>query len=324
MFLEAQPKTEILSRSVLLKDRGHMLAAARRFFQERGVLEVDVPHCTNYACVDENIDLMKVIDGSGAVRYLQSSPEYGMKRLLAEGAGDIYQIAHVFRDSEVGAKHNPEFTMAEWYRLGVHFEEMISETAAFIELFLGPQKLTVMSYRTALSVHAGIDYHHASHEALLGCIKDHGIELSPLLAEGGKDDLLNILMGSIVEPKLSVDGLTALTDFPSTQCALAEIDIVDDIAVAKRFEIYYHGHELANGYRELRDPKEQLERLQKANKARQQKGKEPLPIDPLFLEALSKGLPACCGVAVGFDRLMMLRHATGLIKDIIPFGWDEA
>lgn len=320
----AAPASARSTKVANLKDRGHMLSQARRFFAERGILEVDVPMCTTYACIDENIDLMTVQDLQGNTRYLQSSPEYGMKRLLTEGLGDIYQIGHVFRDSEVSHKHNPEFSMAEWYRCGITYEEMIAETAAFIELFLGPQRLSSMSYRTALQIYAGIDYAHATNADLLKCLNSHGIELSYALAQGSIDDLLNIIMGSIVEPNLGKGELTALTDFPATQCALAEIDIIDGVPVAKRFEIYYETHELANGYRELRDSEEQLQRLNRSNALRVKKEKNSLPLDPFFLQALKDGLPRCCGVAVGFDRLMMLRHSAQHIEEVIPFCWQEA
>lgn len=308
----------------LLQDRAAMLAAARGFFSNRKVLEVDVPSCTSSACIDENIDLLKVVDGQGVTRYLQSSPEYGMKRLLTEGIGDIYQIGHVFRDGEVGARHNPEFTMVEWYRCGFTIEQLVAETASFIELFLGQQPCSILTYRDAMQTYAGIDYVHADEKQLLQCIKRHDIQLSDELAAGSKDDLLNILIGSVVEPHLGRRQLTAIIDFPATQCALAEIEINDDVSVAKRFEFYYEGNELANGYQELRDPQEQKARLEKANSARLKKGKEALPLDPFFLKALAKGYPPCCGVAVGFDRLMMLRHNAAHIKDIIPYCWNES
>lgn len=312
------------SRIHLLKDRSAMLATARAFFLNRDVMEVDVPVATSHACIDENIDLIKVVDGQGGKRFLQSSPEYGMKRLLAEGSGDIYQIGHVFRDGEVGARHNPEFTMVEWYRCGFSLEQLVAETASFIELFLGPQPCSILTYRAAMQTYAGIDYVHADEAQLLQCIKKHGIELSAELASGGKDDLLNILIGSVVEPHLGKGQLTAVIDFPASQCALAELDSNEEVTVAKRFEFYYEGNELANGYRELRDFNEQKKRLEKSNQARLKKGKEALPLDPFFLEALKKGLPACCGVAVGFDRLMMLRNKAVHIKDIIPYCWTES
>ncbi|MFA6915640.1 MAG: EF-P lysine aminoacylase EpmA [Parachlamydiales bacterium] len=312
------------SKITLLKDRAAMLAAARAFFLSRNVMEVDVPLCTSHACIDENIDLMTVVDGQGSKRYLQSSPEYGMKRLLSEGSGDIYQIGHVFRDGEVGSRHNPEFSMVEWYRCGFTLEQLVAETALFIELFLGQQPCSILTYRAAMHTYAGIDYVNADEEQLLQCIRKHGIELSAELAAGNKDDLLNILIGSVVEPHLGRRQLTAITDFPATQCALAEIEISEGAPVAKRFEFYYEGNELANGYRELRDPQEQKMRLERSNQARLKKGKEALPVDPLFLDSLRKGFPACCGVAVGFDRLMMLRHSAAHIKDIIPYCWTES
>lgn len=323
MSLAALPNLHMSSRLDRLRDRGLMLAEARSFFASRGILEVDVPACTSNACIDENIDLMTVHTSLGKSRYLQSSPEYGMKRLLSEGIGDIYQIGHVFRDGEVGSRHNPEFTMAEWYRCGFTYEEMIEETFSFIELFLHPQPRRIITYRKAMQLYARIDSAVATDQALRDCLRMHNIELSSNLSEGSRDDLLNLIMGCIVEPFLGQGELTAVADFPASQCALAEIELSEGFPVAKRFEVYFSGQELANGYKELRDPSEQKERFQKANAARLKKDKTALPLDPFFLNALENGLPPCCGVAVGFDRLMMLRHQIPDIQEVIPYSWDN-
>lgn len=320
----ARHSTQLSSRLTHLRDRAHMLSEARRYFQARGVLEVDVPACTSLACVDANIDLMIVMDQQGNKRFLHSSPEYGMKRLLCEGIGDIYQISHVFRDSEISHKHNPEFTMVEWYRCGFSLEQMIADTASFIELFIGQLPCTVLTYRAAMQMYAGVDYHTADNTALKKCLEKHGISLSDALSESDKDDLLNLIMGTIVETHLGKNQLTAITDYPATQCALADIEISQGIPVAKRFEIYYEGHELANGYLELRDPLEQKARLDRSNRERSKKEKNHLPVDSHFLKALENGLPECCGVAVGFDRLMMLRNNCQHIREILPFVWPDA
>lgn len=305
-----------------LRDRGVMLAKARAFFSERGVLEVDCPLITEEASVDAHIDLIEVDGGSG-IRYLHSSPEYGMKRLLADGIGDIYQLAHVFRKGEVSGKHNPEFTMAEWYRLGITFEEMIEETADFVRLFLGALPLRILSYRDAFKENLGIDYLNASIQELIALLESHGIHPYAGIENEGKDAILNLLLGSLIEPHLGKGEICALAYYPSTQAALAKRALRDDEPVAERFELYYNGIELANGYHELADAKEQRERLKESNEHRVQLGKTPLPIDEKFLVALEKGLPECCGVAVGFDRLMMLRHGKE-IGDVIPFAWDKA
>lgn len=301
-----------------------MLRHARAFFEKRGVLETDCPLISPFAAIDFHIDLIPCIDASERKRYLHSSPEYGMKRLLAEGIGDIYQLAHVFRQGEQGHKHNPEFMMAEWYRCGITFEEMINETLDFIRLFLGPIPATTISYREAILKYTGIDYVKATEKELFDYLKGRDIAVYDAVAEEGKDALLNLILGLYVEPELGADGLCALAYYPATQAALAKTIQRDDEAAAERFEVYYHGIELANGYHELADAVEQRKRLLEANEARIAMGKESLPLDERFLGALEKGLPECCGVAVGVDRLMMLRHNARHIEQVIPFSWDRA
>lgn len=305
-----------------LRDRAHMLSEARSFFSSRNILEVDCPLITKEASVDAHIDLIPIVDGNG-YRYLHSSPEYGMKRLLAEGIGDIYQLAHVFRKGEYSRKHNPEFTMAEWYRLGISFEQMMEETVDFVRLFLGKLPMRIMSYREVFQNYLGIDYLKASEKELYAYLVQKGITPYDGIEDEGKDALLNLLLGTLVEPLLGKNELLVLAYYPSTQAALAKTLFREEEKVAERFEIYYNGVELANGYHELADAKEQRARLQEANAFRLQLGKDPLPIDEKFLAALEKGLPECCGVAVGFDRLMMLRHGCS-IDGVIPFDWETA
>lgn len=300
-----------------------MLAAARRFFEEKGVCEVDCPMITRYASVDAHIDLIPVVN-QGGYRYLHTSPEYCMKRLLAEGIGDIYQLGHVFRDGEYSPKHNPEFTMAEWYRCGIPFEAMIEETVAFILLFLGKLPHSLISYRDAIKKYIGIDYTTASNEELLNYISERGLIPYPGIENEGKDAILNMILGSFVEPHLGDNELTVLAYYPSSQAALAKTRLNGTESVAERFEIYYNGIELCNGYHELVDPKEQRKRFEEANTFRLHIGKNTLPIDEIFLQALEKGLPDSCGVAVGVDRLMMLRHKAQNIAQVIPFDWSTA
>lgn len=311
-----------LSKMERLRDRSHMLAKSRFFFEQRHVLEVDCPAITQAASVDAHINLIKVY-AEQHERFLHSSPEYGMKRLLAEGIGDIYQLSHVFREGEVSNKHNPEFMMAEWYRLNYSFEMMIEETADFIRLFLGDQPMHTISYREALQQYADIDYVHAGISDLLDCLHRHAIIPYSAIENEGKDALLNLIMGTLIEPHLGQEGLCALIHYPASQAALAKTCQRDDELVAERFEIYYQGIELANGYHELIDAVDQRKRLIESNLHRQSLGKEALPIDEHFLQALNKGLPDCCGVAVGFDRLMMLRHNQP-ISEVIPFAWPHA
>lgn len=313
-----------MTRVELLKDRARMLAKARAFFSERGIIEVDCPLLTSNASVDLHIDLISALFGGEETRYLHSSPEYGMKRLLSEGIGDCYQLAHVFRDGEVGHKHNPEFMMAEWYRQGVGFEDFILETIDFIKLFLGDLEHVVVSYKQLFEEHLGLDPFKASDDVLMAAIQKSGISYYPSILEEGRDALLNLLLGALIEPKLGKDKLTVLAYYPESQAALAKAALVDGDRVAKRFEVYYQGVELANGYDELADAKEQRRRLTEANEERLKHGKRQLPIDEAFLAALEQGLPEACGVAVGFDRLMMLRHKRDKISDVIAFDWAQA
>lgn len=301
-----------------------MLAQARTFFAERDVIEVDCPILTTGASVDVHIDLIPAQYAGNDTRYLHSSPEYGMKRLLAEGIGDIYQLSHVFRDGETSSKHNPEFMMAEWYRLGFSFENMIKETLDFVRLFLGPLPVHTLSYRDAFINYAGFDYLQATIPFLLQYLHEKKIYPYPGIENEGKDALLNIVLGAVIEPHLGKNELCALAYYPSSQAALAQIQWRNHEEVAERFEVYYEGLELANGYHELVNAKEQRTRFMEANQARLSLGKNQLPIDEAFLAALEKGLPDCCGVAVGFDRLMMLRQHTSQISDVIPFVWSSA
>ncbi len=303
-----------------LKDRAAMLRAARDFFYTRGVTEVDCPLISPRASVDAHIDLISADDN----RFLHSSPEYGMKRLLAEGMGDIFQLSHVFRKGEVGKKHNPEFMMAEWYRLGITFQEMVDETVEFIKLFIGEWPCVQMTYREMFLNYSGIDIATTTEASLKAYCEKEKIKLYADIDSEGLDAFLNIILGKKIEPQLGNDDIFMVTHYPATQAALAQKSVTDNFEVAERFEIYHKGLELANGYHELADAEEQLQRLLDANIHRQVLGKNPLPIDKYFIEAIKKGLPDCCGVAVGVDRCMMLRHATDTITDVTPFGWNNA
>lgn len=300
-----------------------MLAKVRSFFQEGGVLEVDCPALSLSAPIDLHIEVMSVHTGTGKTGYLHTSPEYGMKQLLSLGIGSIYQMSHVFRSGEIGPLHNPEFTMIEWYRKEIPFKNFIEETCSLIHLFLGDLPSEHFSYRAALQKYAGIDYVTASIADLLDCAKAHALTLSKDASNWDKDTLLQLLMSFIVEPHLGRAGLTIIDEYPDSQAALAKTVRSGDQEVAKRFEIYRQGIELANGYHELTDPQEQRRRLHESNRKRALQGKATLPIDEHFLQSLEQGLPDCCGVAVGFDRLMLLRHNTPSLREILPIAWEE-
>ena len=315
--------TSLECKLSLLQDRAHMLKLARAFFDARHVLEVDCPAISAAAPIDLHIDIMKVILKDASQRYLHTSAEYGMKRLLAAGMGDIYQLSHVYREGEKGSRHNPEFTMVEWYRLNFSFNDFLEETLDFIRLFVGDFPSSIYTYREAFHKFTGIDYLNADIETLHDLLASHAISLSRNQA-WDKNSLLNMAMSFIVESHLGQNELTAIDHFPASQAALAKTFIKNDEHVAERFEVYCKGIELANGYHELTDHEEQKKRFEEANQERLSRGKDSLPIDYNFINALASGLPECRGVAVGFDRLMMLRNGKTHIADVIPFAWDLA
>lgn len=302
---------------VLLQKRAQMLSEVRAFFAARNILEVDCPALTQNAPIDEHIDVMSVSLSSGEKRYLHTSPEYGMKRLLAAGSGDIYQLSHVFREGECGALHNPEFTMAEWYRIGMPLNQFIDETVDFITLFLGKLPVEYQSYETLFKTHTGIDYTKSNQEELLEYLKAHQVSLS---SDWDFDSLQQLIISTFIEPLLGKNSLFVLTDFPASQAALARING----KIAERFEIYHQGIELANGYHELADAKQQRLRFINSNEKRIKNGKDPLPLDDYLINALAQGFPDCCGVAAGFDRLLMLKLKENNVAAVLPFHWDFA
>ncbi len=308
-----------MERIATLHDRALMLANTRAFFTERGVIEVDCPILSLAANIETHIDIIPACYNQKDTCYLHPSPEYGMKKLLSEGIGDIYQLSHVFRDGENSRKHNPEFMMIEWYRHQMSFQDFIDETANLLRLFLGDLPQSILTYRDLFKRFAGFDYVQVDRQTLLHYLSAKKIPVHSSIENESKDDLLSMILSFEIESQLGRDELCILTHYPSTQAALARTFRKEDEMVAERFEIYYKGIELCNGYHELIDPVEQRKRLHEANQCKIKLGKQPLPIDNDFLDALEKGLPDCCGVAVGFDRLMMLRHQTDNLTDVIPF-----
>ncbi len=311
------------SKISMLQERAGMLASARSFFSHLGVIEVDTPLLSKSAPIDEHIEIFTVLDERGEKAFLHSSPEYAMKRLLSDpDCPDIYQLSHVFRKGEFGPLHNPEFTMVEWYRKGVSYDHFIEETLSFLRLFLGEKKVKVLSYREIFVAYLGIDYLTSSCDALVSLAQKHGIDVPPDANRWEKDTLLQLLMSFVIEPQLGKDELFVLRSYPATQSALAQVTEVDGEPIAERFEIYFQGIELANGYHELTDAKEQRRRLLESNAKRGKSGKDTLVIDEHFLHALGQGLPDCCGVAVGFDRLLMLKLKAISLHEILPFDWQ--
>jgi lysyl-tRNA synthetase class 2 len=301
-----------------------MLAKARRFFLQRQILEADVPALSQNAPIDEHIEVLQTLVLENRTGYLFTSPEYGLKRLLSEGLGDLYQLSHVFRFGEKGRFHKPEFTMVEWYRQNCTYEFFLNELVGFIRLFLGPLKLERSSYRKTFLQYTEMDYLQKSAGDLYRFALKKKLPLSEGAENWPKDTLLNLITSTLIEPHLGLKKLFVLEEYPASQAALAKTKITDGVPVAERFEVYYRGLELANGYHELRDEKEQRKRLIEANQKRQAAGKAVLPLDENFLSALKKGLPECYGVAAGFDRLLMLRLKQKDLKAVLSFAFEDA
>ena len=298
--------------------RAALLGYLRNFFSLRQVLEVETPVLGRYGITDPHIDSVgaraSFLENGG---WLQTSPEYPMKRLIAAGSGPIYQVARVFRDGERGRRHNPEFSMLEWYRPGFTDAELMSETADLVCGFLGCEAPARIRYQDLFCDHAGIDPMSISIEALQEKSAEWvSGELSQSL---GRDDCLNLLLTHEIEPKLASAPPFFLTDFPASQAALARIKGSGRHATAHRFELYIGGLELCNGYWELTDPAEQARRFAEDNRQRRLMGKDELESDPNLLAALQAGMPDCAGVALGLDRLLMLKLGTTDISDVLTF-----
>jgi elongation factor P--(R)-beta-lysine ligase len=302
-----------------------MLTRARAFFEHRGVTEVETPILSAAAVSDPQIEsLVTQIAGLPGCSYLCPSPEYAMKRLLAAGSGDIYQICKVFRDAEHGRWHNPEFTMIEWYRVGLDDAGLMSEVEALIAELLAPARtLGVaerLSYSDALRRHAGVDAFDATEDELLDAARSHGIHCDAQLDRNAK---LDLLMGLIVGPRLGRGNPCFVCDYPATQAALARLK-PGLPSVAARFELYLDGLELANGFHELARPEEQRARFMEDLSLRRMRGQVQPPLDENFLAALMSGLPDCAGVALGFDRLVAIALGADKLADAMTFSIGNA
>jgi elongation factor P--(R)-beta-lysine ligase len=302
-----------------------MLTRARAFFEHRGVLEVETPILSAAAVSDPQIEsLATQIAGLPDSRYLCPSPEYAMKRLLAAGSGDIYQICKVFRDAERGRWHNPEFTMIEWYRIGLDDAGLMTEVEALIGELLAPARTLGpaerLSYSEALRRHAGVDAFDSTEDELLDAARRHGIQCD---AQLDRDAKLDLLMGLIVGPRLGRGHPCFVCDYPATQAALARLK-PGLPRVAARFELYLDGLELANGFHELAQPEEQRARFLQDLALRAARGQVQPPLDENFLAALESGLPDCAGVALGFDRLVAIALGADKLADAMAFSIENA
>ena len=310
----------------VLRQRAAMLARARQHFAGQGVTEVETPVLSNAAVTDPHLATIAAqVDGRGRM-HLHTSPEYAMKRLLAAGIGDCYQVCRVFRDGERGRQHNPEFTMIEWYRLGFDARRLMADVEALLAAMLdGLRTLPPaahVTYRDAVVTFAGIDPLAAEASVLEEALRRHGLDV-PATAAADRDALLDLLVGSVVGPRLGLDGPTFVYDYPASQAALARIR-PGDPPLAERFELYLDGMELANGFHELGDAAEQRARFEADLESRAGTGKPLPPMDERLLAALGEGLPDCAGVALGFDRAVMAALGLGSIDGTIAFGVERA
>ena len=307
-----------------LRLRARALRSAREFFWDRHVLEVETPAMVNAPVSDVNLGSVSVqVPGRDAPLFLHTSPEYAMKRLLAAGSGDIFQICRVYRGAERGRQHNPEFTMLEWYRLGFSLEDLMREVAELTRGLLGqPLPMEFLTYRDAVRRHAGFDPLDADLSVLQVAAQELGMNAAHAHA-AGRDELLDLIVGAKVGPALGAKTLTFLHRYPASQAALARLD-ADDPRVALRFELYHRGMELANGYHELTSGAEQRLRFATDQQARAARGLPTFALDANLLSALDAGLPDCAGVALGFDRVLMLAAGAGSIDDVLAFPVERA
>lgn len=311
-----------------LRIRAQVLAAIRSFFAERDVLEVTTPVLSPAGATDLNIGSLVTHLGASpqsARRYLHTSPEFAMKRLLAAGSGPIYQLCTVFRDSDLGRHHRPEFSMLEWYRPGFDYWQLMDEIELLVKTLATPYRTVNagrrLSYRRLFIDSLGLDPATATVESCRTCCERHGLA-APENMPGGLDPWLDLLISAVIAPRLPSGSLTFVYDYPASQAALARTKTVEGYAVAERFELYWGGVELANGFQELTDAEEQLRRFESDNLQRQVKGLPVVAIDMALIDALRAGLPDCAGVALGLDRLLMAILETRHINEVVTFADD--
>lgn len=317
----------------VLRQRAAIIRSIRLFFYNRNVLEVETPSLSANTITDPYLEAMSTQHtepGASVSKklYLQTSPEYAMKRLLAAGSGDIFQICKSFRDDEVGRLHNPEFTMLEWYRVNFDMQALIDEVAALLVIVLPITEVEQFTYRelferfvhfnplliTIAELKAYCDNNGLGEYAnnLQGSIKESH-QLSLL-----RDSLLQVIFSQQIESQIGTSNPVIVTHFPASQASLATLSACGQTAM--RFEVYYRGIELANGFNELTDANEQIARFTQDNEKRSLLGLPTKPFDHHFINALRSGLPVCSGVAVGIDRLIMLAANKVSIDEVISFS----
>ena len=311
--------------SATLQQRSKIYRTIRRFFDDRGVVEVTTPVLGASGVSDLHIQSLSLVD-DGQSWFLQSSPEYSMKRLLASGSGSIYQICPAFRAGELGSKHNTEFSMLEWYRVGYSLEELVAEVATLLQQALDVNQVQTSefrftTYRELFTSRFDVNPHDAGIEKLRGLIFAENLtadHIDNIDDDATRNECLDLLFASCIEPGL--DEPTFVLEFPAGQAALAKIAANDQYdVVARRFELYWQGMELANGYDELTDPAELRQRFEKNNTQRVARGLIEMAPDKKLLASMSE-LPDCAGVAIGLDRLVMLLCGKTSIDEVLTFS----
>jgi elongation factor P--(R)-beta-lysine ligase len=305
-----------------LELRAAMLRAAREYFVATRALEVETPALSAAAVSDVHLASVAA-RACNRARFLHTSPEYAMKRLLAAGCGDIWQICKVYRDDESGRWHNPEFTLIEWYRVGIDHHSLMSDVERLLGAMLPPAKqfdrAERLSYREAVQLHAGVDAFADPTAVLVARLESAGIEVPRNMGDE-RDACLDLIMSTLVGPALGRERLTFIYDYPASQAALAKVRG----PVASRFEAYLDGVELANGFHELADANEQRARFEQDQRERAKRGLPVNPVDERFLAALEHGLPECSGVALGFDRLVMCATDARHLDEVLTFPFERA
>jgi lysyl-tRNA synthetase class 2 len=300
-----------------LERRAEMLQTARQYFSATRALEVETPTLSHYPVSDVHLASIEVSVCSKAA-WLHTSPEYAMKRLLAAGCGDIYQIGRVYRDNEQGRYHNPEFTMIEWYRLNYDHHQLMEDVETLIGCMLPSRcvdRAERVTYQEIMMMYAKIDALDADCDTLIKALLRNDIQV-PMSIISYRDALLDLIMSTVVGPKLGITNLIFVYDYPASQASLARIRG----KVASRFEAYLDGMEIANGFHELGDAKEQRARFDADNAQRKARGLPVNVVDEHFLAALAEGLPDCSGVALGFDRLVMCAVGAKHIDEVLAFS----
>ena len=307
--------------------RASLLKTIRTFFEDRQVLEVDTPLLSSATVTDVYLDAFHTAfdhaaSGKAQTLWLQTSPEYAMKRLLCAESGPIYQICKAFRHEGQGRYHNPEFTMLEWYRPGFDHQALMDEVDALLTATLACEPADKLSYQHVFLTHTGMDPLCVSKPELVKALTDHKIDISSPDALD-IDSLLQLIFSMVIEPEIGTERPVMVYGFPASQAALAKINAVDP-RTADRFEVYFKGIELANGFYELSDAAEQRHRFESDNQQRQSMGLPTKPVDEHLLNALESGLPDCAGVALGIDRLLMPKTGADSIETVINFPVEIA